>query len=329
MYERLIQKLINRNVGAIAGTLRPTGGTTYCTVETGLFSYTYDGSTTTGACFKKNQNCLSEWYWTDPVNVTKFNIRSHYYYPNSIIRAIWGRVNGSWVQVWGYADWKPKHAAWDSKTISCNNCTGIRISQKHAVQPSRPCITEVTVDYETVEKPTAVIHQPSDGATVTSPVYFRGEGKPTETFLQLMWYDGNKLIHYDRDASASAFYYDLSPGVHNISFIVLSDTRGWSEYARITITVIAAEGKADIVSIYKPDKFTPGVEFHIKPKVKNVGETDTLFMGLTDTDTGKVLKDPDIYTFYTAKGTIWEQDWVVTLVQKTDFHGKIQVGHKE
>jgi len=94
-------------------------------------------------------------------------------------------------------------------------------------------------------------------------------------------------------------------------------------------TEIPEEGKATIVSIYKPDKFTPGVEFHIKPKVINDGESDTLFMGLTDTDTGKVLKDPDIYTFYTSKGTIWEQDWLVTLDKTTDFHGLIEVGHVE
>jgi len=241
VYERLIQKLINRNVGAVAGTLRPTGGTTYCTVETGLFSYTYDGSTSTGACFKKNQNCLSEWYWTDPVNVTKFNIRSHYYYPNSSIVVIWCRMNGLWIERWR-GTWKPKHAAWDSKAIFCNNCTGIRISQRHAVQPSRPCITEVTVDYEIPPPP---------------------------------------------------------------------------------------EGKASIVSIYKPDKFMPGVEFHIKPKVRNDGGSDTLFMGLTNTDTGEVLKHPDTYTFHTASGGIWEQDWVVKLVQTTNFHGKINVGHVE
>ncbi|GAH82749.1 unnamed protein product, partial [marine sediment metagenome] len=87
-------------------TLSPTGGKTYCTVEVGKFSNTYlDDNIATGACFKKNQTCLSEWYWDTPVNVTKFSIYSLYYYPDSRINGIWGRVDGSWVKVWD-GEWK-------------------------------------------------------------------------------------------------------------------------------------------------------------------------------------------------------------------------------
>jgi len=94
----------------------------------------------------------------------------------------------------------------------------------------------------------------------------------------------------------------------------------------ITIPVIG-EGKATIVEIKKPDNFTPGVQFRISPKVKNDGESDTLFMGLYDADTGECLKDPNIYTFYTSKGTYWIQDWDIILDKTTDFHGTVKVGH--
>jgi len=99
------------------------------------------------------------------------------------------------------------------------------------------------------------------------------------------------------------------------------------EFTFTVTTEIVEEGKATIVDMYKPSSFTPNVSFHIKPKVRNDGASDTLFMGLTNTDTGKVLKDPNLYQFYTPSGNRWEQDWIVTLVQTTDFHGKVEVGH--
>jgi len=129
--------------------LIPTGGLTYCTVEVGSFSHTYDDSVSTKACFKMNQSCLSEWYWNNPVNVTKFRILSQFYYPYSRINKIWGRVGGSWVEVWS-GTWKPSVGVVSSKTISCNNCTGIRISQTHVTQPLRTCIIDVRVEYEEV-----------------------------------------------------------------------------------------------------------------------------------------------------------------------------------
>ncbi|GAH89212.1 unnamed protein product, partial [marine sediment metagenome] len=78
-----------------------------------------------------------------------------------------------------------------------------------------------------------------------------------------------------------------------------------------------------------PSSFTPNVSFHIKPKVRNDGGPDTLFMGLTNADTGKVLKHPATYTHYIASGARWEQDWIVTLDQTTDLHARIEFGHLE
>lgn len=220
-------------------TLRPNGGTTYCTIEVGKFSNTYDGNIATGACFRKDQTCLSEWYWDTPVKVTKFSIYSLYYYPDSRINAIWGRVNGSWVLVWGWGEWKPARDTWASKNISCDNCTGIRISQTHHPQPSRPCITEVRVDYEAIP-----------------------------------------------------------------------------------------EGEATIVSITKPPNFTPGVQFDIRPKMRNDGGEDIFFVRLTDRDTGATLKLTTRSTTLLPGGT-WTSPMYITLDQTTDFYGRIQFGHLE
>ncbi|GAG91958.1 unnamed protein product, partial [marine sediment metagenome] len=102
-------------------TLRPTDGDTGCAVEVGKFSNTYDGNIATGACFQKGGTCLSWWLWDTPVKVTKFSIYSLYYYPNSSIYLIWGRVNGSWVELWT-GEWMPARDTWASKAISCDNC---------------------------------------------------------------------------------------------------------------------------------------------------------------------------------------------------------------
>lgn len=217
-------------------TLRPTGGTTYCTIEVGKFSNTYDDNIATGACFKTNMSCLSEWYWDTPVNVTKFNIYSLYYYPNSSIYLIWGRVNGSWVTLWT-GEWKPARDTWASKAISCDNCDGILIGQLHVSQPSRPCITEVRVDYEEIP-----------------------------------------------------------------------------------------EGKATIVQIIKPDTFVPNEGFYIRPRMRNDGGEDIFFVRLTDTDTGRILKETTRATTLVADG-IWTSPMPITLTQTTDFHGHIQFGH--
>jgi len=87
------------------------------------------------------------------------------------------------------------------------------------------------------------------------------------------------------------------------------------------------EGKATIISISKPSTFTPGVSFHIKPKMRNDGGDDNLYVKLIDKDTGSVLKD---YTSPTIlSGNTWEHDMIVTITQETDFHGRIDAGHIE
>ena len=121
--------------------------------------------------------------------------------------------------------------------------------------------------------PTAVIVEPSDGAIVENPVSFMGYGEPTENFKSLLWYDGSNPIHEDDNASGSSFEYTLSPGVHNIGFIVFSETNGWSEYTWITITVIAGGVIATIVSgEWYTGPYTPGeVVTLAKVTVRNDG----------------------------------------------------------
>lgn len=218
-------------------TLTPTGGTTYCPIYTGSFSYTYDGNTSTLCCFSPMGSCLSEWYWDTPVNVTKLNLYTLNFYLNSDIYQIWGRVNESWVELWS-GTWVPSNG-WSSKAISCNNCTGIRIGQHLGSQQAAACINEVTVDYE------------------------------------------------------------LPP-----------------------------EGYATIVSIATPSTFTPGVQFRIRPTIRNDGAGDTLFVELTNTDTGAVFK-PDPPEVYVSSGRNWVPSIWVTLTQTTDFHWLMEAGHVE
>jgi len=136
-------------------TLTPTSGTTSCPVYLGAFSWTYDEHTST-ICMFREGTCTSEWYWSTPVKVTKFNIFAHYYQFDSYITGIWGRVGGDWSLLWS-GIWNPGHAFWDSKVISCNNCTGIKISQVHALQTLKSGIAEVTVDYDVIPEGSAEI----------------------------------------------------------------------------------------------------------------------------------------------------------------------------
>jgi len=86
------------------------------------------------------------------------------------------------------------------------------------------------------------------------------------------------------------------------------------------------EGSATIISIYKSSTFTPGESFQVKPKVRNDGDDDTLFVRLINTDTGSTLKES---THYTSSGATWEQSWTVIITQETDFHGRVEAGHEE
>lgn len=88
-----------------------------------------------------------------------------------------------------------------------------------------------------------------------------------------------------------------------------------------------AEGEATIVSISKPETFTPNVEFRIRPTFTNVGDAgDTLFLKLTNRDTGAVLGEQEIYV---SAGRNWVPSIYITLTQKTDFHWLMEAGHVE
>ena len=96
----------------------------------------------------------------------------------------------------------------------------------------------------------------------------------------------------------------------------------------ITITV-TGEGAASIILVDAPDIFTPDVEFEMYVTYKNVGTfADKMFARLTDVDTGEVLKDM-MPIYLMEPGDIREQQFLVTLSQTTDFHGRVDVGHEE
>lgn len=93
----------------------------------------------------------------------------------------------------------------------------------------------------------------------------------------------------------------------------------------ITIPVSIQEGKAEIVSVTVPPSFTPGVAFDVGFVIKNVSNfADDLFIRFTDTDTGRIIAEA---TLRLSGGAT--EDWGIniTLVQTTDFHGLVEVGH--
>ena len=98
----------------------------------------------------------------------------------------------------------------------------------------------------------------------------------------------------------------------------MADVHTWN------IEVVA--GNATIISIAKPDVFTPNVEFRIIPTLRNDGTSDTLFVKLINVDTGVVLDEQEIVV---SAGRNWTPYLDVTLTQTTDFHGNIEVGHTE
>ena len=92
-----------------------------------------------------------------------------------------------------------------------------------------------------------------------------------------------------------------------------------------TIPVVA-QGKAYLIEVIVPPNFTPNVDFHMKSRTRNDGGDDYLFVKLTNTDTGAVLKN---YTnpWITQSGGTWEHDMIVTLDQTTAFNWLVEVGH--
>ncbi|GAH67916.1 unnamed protein product [marine sediment metagenome] len=86
------------------------------------------------------------------------------------------------------------------------------------------------------------------------------------------------------------------------------------------------EGKATIISITAPATFTSGVPFTIKPKIRNDGGDDKLYLRIIDKDTNTELKHGYITL---AAGKEYVPTWSITLTQTTDFHGELEAGHVE
>lgn len=102
---------------------------------------------------------------------------------------------------------------------------------------------------------------------------------------------------------------------------VVDDTR------TITIPVLIPEGEAKIAAVNFPDQFIPGVRFDIIVAITNVGTyPDTLFIRLTNTDTGDVL---GYDTLTLIPGGTLPSTFRITLVQEDDFNCLIEAGHVE
>lgn len=95
----------------------------------------------------------------------------------------------------------------------------------------------------------------------------------------------------------------------------------------ITIPVsVPEEGKADITNVDAPSEFTPNVVFGIDISVKNIGETDTIFARVINSDTGELLKESSATV---GSGSTKLFTFNIILVQTTAFHGRIEAGHVE
>lgn len=94
----------------------------------------------------------------------------------------------------------------------------------------------------------------------------------------------------------------------------------------LEILVLVMEGEADITHVEAPSEFTPNVQFLIDVFVKNVGETDELFVRILNTDTGEIL---DEYAQSVPSGHNWLHKAYITLTQTTVFHGRVEAGHEE
>lgn len=95
----------------------------------------------------------------------------------------------------------------------------------------------------------------------------------------------------------------------------------------ITIPVaVTEEGNADITNVDAPSEFTPGVVFGVDVSVKNIGETDTIFARVINSDTGELLKESSATV---SGGSTRIFTFNIVLIQTTVFHGRIEAGHEE
>jgi len=123
---------------------------------------------------------------------------------------------------------------------------------------------------------------------------------------------------YERLLLESGKVFDGSR-ISSIGAKVIDDTQD------ITIPVIG-EGKAVILEVIAPSNFTPDVAFVISVEIRNDGEDDYMFIIIKDRYTGDIVAEKEVYV---TKGKGWLWLAPVTLIQTTDFHGTVMVGHVE
>ena len=87
------------------------------------------------------------------------------------------------------------------------------------------------------------------------------------------------------------------------------------------------EGNASINRLIDvPEEFTPGEAIVFLIEIFNLGSRDTIFLKVINRDTSEVLLEKSTEM---GTGDVWQQ-WVsLTLVQTTDFHGRVHAGHVE
>lgn len=106
---------------------------------------------------------------------------------------------------------------------------------------------------------------------------------------------------------------------------VVDDTKDFTVPVYVAPPPPPEEGKAVITKVEAPSTFTPNVPFNIVVHIRNDGGEDSIFAGLSNRDTGNPIKDEDRYM---SDGETWK--WTISLMlsQKTDFHGRVEAGHK-
>ncbi|GAH74516.1 unnamed protein product, partial [marine sediment metagenome] len=123
------------------------------------------------------------------------------------------------------------------------------------------------------------------------------------------------------------FEYTIPAGTSPGSYVVTAKETHSSTLRITSVTVEEiVEGKATIVSITAPASFTTGVPFYIKPKIRNDGGDDKLYLRIIDKDTNTELKHGYITL---AAGKEYMPTWKLTIIQTTDFHGELEAGHVE
>lgn len=125
----------------------PKSGKTYCTITSGKFSDTYDGSTSTSCGFITGVTCLSEWYLDNPSTVDGIRIHSKNYDKDNYLYKVWCLIGSSWSEIWSGTLNLPNNSWYYFSFTPQKNCTGIRIGQYNKTGAATPYINEVSIDY--------------------------------------------------------------------------------------------------------------------------------------------------------------------------------------